>query len=286
MKTEQIDGSTRMYAILGDPISAVRSPSVFNAIFAGRNANAAMLPLHIAAPDLETAWAGLKTIRNLDGIILTIPHKTAMYGLVDELGTNGRVVGAVNVVRRRSDGRWEGDMFDGVGCVQGLKTQGHEVTGRHVFLLGAGGAGSAIATALAQAGVKRLVIADVDTTRRDRVADRVRSAFPAIKIEVGSIEQGPFDIAINATPVGMKDGDPLPFDPTQLPATTLIVDVIVKPEFTLLLKTAEKTGHAIQPGKHMHQGQVNAIAEFFGFELDRQANEPSADLYDYGQLRF
>ena len=268
MKTEQIDGATRMYVIIGDPISAVRSPAVFNAMFARRNINAVLVPLHVAASDLTAVWVGLKAMRNLDGVVVTMPHKMAMCELVDELGTNGRVVGAINAARRRSDGRWEGDMFDGIGCVHGLMAQGHEVAGRDVFLLGVGGAGAAVATALAQAGVKRLVIADVDTTRRDRVVDRVRAAYPTTTVEAGTLENGSFDLAINATPLGMRAGDPLPFDPSRLPPTTLIVDVITKPELTPLLELAQKTGHAIHSGKHMHHGQAISVAAFFGFDLN------------------
>jgi len=267
MKTDQIDGMTRLFAIIGDPIFTVRSPAVFNALFARQSINAVLLPYHVAAPDLRTAWAGLKTIKNLDGVVATMPHKRAMCELVDELGDNGRVVGAINAVRRRADGRWEGDMFDGVGCVHGLKAQGHEVNGRSVFLLGVGGAGAAVATALAQAGVKRLVIADVDSERRNRVAERIRAAYPKTLIEVGSIEQGPFNMAINCTPLGMRAEDPLPFDPVLLPESTLIVDVITKPEMTPLLNLAKESGHATHSGKHMHHGQAIAVAAFFGFDL-------------------
>ncbi len=267
MNTDQLDGTTRLFAIIGDPISAVRSPAAFNAMFARANVKAVLLPLHVAAPDLKTAWAGLKAIKNLDGVVVTMPHKTAMCKLVDELGDSGRVVGAVNAVRCRSDGRWEADMFDGIGCVQGLKAQGHEVAGRNVFLVGLGGAGVAIAAALAQTGAKRLVITDLDTARQNRVAERLRAAYPAAKIETGNVDNGPFDLAINATPMGMKPDDPLPFDPGRLPETTLIVDVVPKPEMTAFLERAQKTGHAVHPGRHMHHGQMVALMKFFGFDL-------------------
>ncbi len=267
MKTEEIDGGTRLYAIIGDPISSVRSPAVYNALFARRGINAVFVPLHVAAGDLAAAWAGLKATRNFDGLVVTMPHKNAMCELVDELLPDARLVGAVNTVRRRSDGRWEGDMFDGIGCVDGLRRQGHEVAGRSVFLAGVGGAGAAIAMALVQAGVARLVIADLDAARRDGVIARIRAALPQAAVEVGSADSAPYDIAINATPLGMRAGDPLPFDPAKLPPTTLIVDVINKPEITALLALAQKTGHPIHPGRHLHHGQAIAAAKFFGFDL-------------------
>lgn len=268
MKTEMIDGLTRLFVIIGDPISAVRTPAVFNEMFGRKSINAVFVAHHVAAQDLQAAWAGLKTIKNLDGVVITMPHKMAMCDLVDSLGVNGRVVGSINAARRKADGSWEGDMFDGVGCVQGLNSQGHEVSGKNVFLMGVGGAGAAVASALAQAGVRRLVIYDIDAGRRDKVIRNVSAACPRQLIEAGTIEDGPFDLTINATPLGMREGDPLPFDPTHLLTTTLVVDVITKPETTALLALAQSTGHITHSGRHMHRGQAIAAAKFLGFDLE------------------
>jgi shikimate dehydrogenase len=274
MNIDKIDGSTRLFAIIGDPIHGVRTPTLFNEMFAAKGINAVMVAHHVAAADLAAAWSGLKTIGNLDGVVITMPHKAPMCELVDSLGINGRVAGAINAARRKSDGTWEGDMFDGIGCVDGLKRQGHEVAGRDVFLMGIGGAGSAVASALAHAGIKRLVVQDIDSVRLDQVVKRIRAAYPGLSVTSGTIDDGPFDLAINATPVGMgetgKTGEsgPLPFDPSPLPASTLVVDVIIRPEITPLLALARKTGHRTQPGKHMHRGQAVAVAGFFGFDLE------------------
>ncbi|MDR0441711.1 MAG: shikimate dehydrogenase [Candidatus Accumulibacter sp.] len=268
MKTDQIDGATRLFVIVGDPIHGVRTPTLFNEMFGRKNINAVMVAHHVAAADIEAAWRGLKTLKNLDGIVITMPHKTPMCDLVDSLGINGRAAGAINAARRKSDGTWEGDMFDGIGCVDGLRRQGHEVTGKSAFLIGVGGAGSAVASALAHAGIKRLVIQDIDSARLDRAIERIRAAYPELSVDSGTLGDGPFDLAINATPVGMQRDDPLPFDPSPLPTSTLIVDVIIKPEITPLLTLAQETGHEIQPGKHMHRGQAIAAARFFGFDLE------------------
>ena len=266
METAQIDGATRLYAIIGDPISSVLSPGMFNAMFSRKKVNAVLLPLHVAAADLQSAWAGLKAIKNFAGLIVTMPHKMAMCALVDEMSAAATLAGAINAVRRRRDGGWEGEMFDGIGCVHGLKAQGHAVAGRRIFLAGAGGAGSAIAMAVAQAGAARLVISEIDAARLSRVVDRVRSVCPATKVEVGTIADGPFDLAINATPLGMNAEGPVPFDPSRLAKTTLVVDVITKPDITSLLSVARETGHAIHSGKHLHHGQSIAAAAFFGFD--------------------
>lgn len=262
-----IDGTTRVYAVIGDPVNAVRSPEWFNTLFEKHGVNAVLIPLHVGRDDLATAFAGLKTMRNLDGVVVTMPHKGPMCALLDELGPAARTVEAVNAARRESDGRWIGDMFDGRGCVHGLRQQGHEVAGHRVFLLGTGAAGSAVAFALAEAGVQQLVIDDVDENRSVRVAQRVNNVFPVVEVRAGKLADGrQYDIVINATPLGMKPDDPLPFDPATLSADTLVVDVITKPEMTPLLERARQTGHRFHSGRHMHAGQAVEAARFFGFD--------------------
>ncbi len=120
---------------------------------------------------------------------------------------------------------------------------------------------------MAQAGVRRLVITDVNAERLGQVMANVRREYPRLSIAAGQIGQEEFDLAINATPLGMRPEDPLPFDPSGLPESTLVVDVITKPEITPLLSRAQETGHRIQSGRHMHRGQAVACAEFFGFDL-------------------
>jgi shikimate dehydrogenase len=243
----------------------VRSPEWFNGVFARQAINAVLVPMRVTASDLRGSFEGLKRVSNLDGLVVTMPHKAPMCELLDELGPAARSLGAVNAARRLPDGRWLGDMFDGRGCVQGLRAQGHAVAGRSVFLLGTGAAGSAIAFALAEAGVERLVIHDLDAARCARVAQRVLAAFPSVRVRADKLT-GQCDVAINATPLGMKPEDPLPFDPAALPASTLVVDVITKPEITPLLRRAEQTGHLIHSGRHMHVGQAVEAARFFGFD--------------------
>ncbi len=270
MQIDQISGGTRLYAIIGDPVSAVRTPALFNAMFSKKEIDAVLVPLLVPKSRLKVTWEGLKGIGNLHGVVVTMPHKIAMCDLVDEVGESARIVGAINTIRRKDDGRWEGDIFDGIGCVHGIKTQneGFDPAGRDAFLLGVGGAGAAVAVALAQAGVRRLVISDLDKTRTEHIADRIRATYPGTLVEIGAIQDGPFDVAINSTPLGMREGDPLPFDPRALPASTLIVDVIPNPEFTPLLDLARESGHVIRTGRHMHRGQAISAAAFLGFALD------------------
>lgn len=267
MKPESLDGATRLYGIVGDPISAVRSPEVFNAMFARSGVNAVLVPMHVAAEDLAATWAGLTSIRNLHGLVVTMPHKARVAAFLDEVGLAGKIVGAVNAVRREPDGRWRGDMFDGVGFVDGLRAEGHQPRGWNVRLYGLGGAGAAIAVALAQAGVAGLCVHDLDGGRRDKLCRWLQTDFPSVSTSIGESPGAVFDAVINATPLGMKSSDPLPFDPAELPRETLVVDVITKPEMTPLLQRAANTGHPVHTGRHMHLGQARRVAEFFGYQL-------------------
>ena len=231
-----VDGATRLYAIIGHPIAQVRAPRVFNRMFRRLGAAAAMIPVDIAPQDLETGVAGLKAMANLDGIIVTVPHKVRMLDHSDTVGPMARQVGAVNALRRQPDGRWHADMFDGRGFVAGLAAQGHDVTGKSALLVGAGGAGGAIAFALAEAGIAALRVHDIDRARARMLAAQLRDARPDLDITDGAPDIGDHDLAINATPMGMAVDDPLPLKVAALRPGMLVADVIMKPAETRLLE--------------------------------------------------
>jgi shikimate dehydrogenase len=162
----------------------------------------------------------------VDGIIVTVPHKIAMTALCATLSDRAAFLGAVNTLRRNPDGTWHGDMFDGRLC--GAPRKGVSA-GRSVLLAGAGG-GSAIAHALVEAGVALLAIHEQDHARRDALIGRSPGKA---EIQAGSPDLAGFDIAINATPTGMKPSDPIPFDMSSLTPSHIVGDVITQPIVTL-----------------------------------------------------
>jgi shikimate dehydrogenase len=149
--------------------------------------------------------------------------------------------------------------------VRGLAKAGHALAGRSVLLVGAGGAGSAVAHALADAGVSRMRVIDTDEGRRERLAESLRAHHAALAVETGAAEPEGFDVAVNCTPLGMRDGDPLPIDPARIRPGTLVVDVVVKTPPSRLLQEAQARGCPVQGGRAMLEGQVEAILHFFGF---------------------
>ena len=177
-----LTGRTTLFAILGDPIAQVGSPALLNAAFRRRGWTAVLVPMHVTAGDLPMTLQGLRGIRNLRGLVLTTPHKSAALKFVDSIGPEARLVGSVNAVRCSKDGEWHGENFDGLGCVRGLEKAGQIISGRHVLLLGTGGAGSAVAAAVARKAPASLRVYDIDQERAVRACAMLRNAFPQIDI--------------------------------------------------------------------------------------------------------
>ncbi len=257
-----ITGRTRVFGILADPIAQVRVPEVFNRLFAEKGIDAVFVPFHIGADALEASWPAFRAMKNLGGLIITTPHKQQVARLSDVREDEGEMIGAVNTVRREPDGRFVATMFDGEGFVSGLRAQGHDPRGRRVVMAGAGGAGSAIAFALAKAGVAHLVIVNRSPEKARALADRVRGWFPDCPIEVADRPAGDIDILVNTTSLGMKPEDPLPVPLDALRPDTLVAEIIMKPEMTPLLQAAEKRRNPIHHGRHMLDEQIRLMCDF------------------------
>ena len=259
-----VTGRSRLYAIIGDPIEQVKSPEILNPIMQRAGKAGILVPMRIAPADLETAIRGIKAIGNFDGIIITVPHKVRMLALVDDVLPTGRRVGAINAVRRERDGRWVGDMFDGKGMVAGLRKHGHEPKGKRALLVGAGGAGSAVGFALAEAGVSRLTVHDIDPDKAERLARAIAAAFPDAGAGVGPANATGYELVVNATPIGMRPGDPSPLDSTGFHSGMVVADVIILPHDTPLLAAARECGCAVMGGRPMTEGQAEEMARFLG----------------------
>ena len=225
----EIDGTTRFFGIIADPIAQVKTPQAINRLAAEHGVGAVMIPLHVAADGLPAAFAGLRTMKNFGGMIVTVPHKTAALALCDAVSSRARRVGAINAVRREPDGRLVGDMFDGLGFVAGLKRAGISVRGPRVYLAGAGGAANAIAFALAESGVSELTIANRTVAKAEDLLRRLRECYPRLPVRIGSAEPSGHDLVVNATSLGLREDDPLPLDPRGLTPGMTVAEIIMQP---------------------------------------------------------
>jgi shikimate dehydrogenase len=257
-------GSTRLYAIIGDPVAQVQAPTLMNAMFAQRGVDAVMVAVHVTPGHFDSVVTGLQQIGNFDGLLITVPHKIAVLQHADHAGPAAQLAGSANALRREPDGTWLCDNFDGAGFVAGLRRAGHEPAGKIVALVGAGGAGAAIAAALVQAGVGRLSITDADAGKASALAGRLDAHTSGAVRACATAALDHAEIAINATPMGLRPADPLPFEPQALPGGALVVDIIMKPAETRLLQVAAARGLATHPGLPMLLEQAELYWRFFG----------------------
>ncbi|MFI6339389.1 shikimate dehydrogenase family protein [Streptomyces sp. NPDC050535] len=264
-----ISGTTRLYVVIGDPVEQVRSPGLLNPLFAEQGVDAVLVPVKVHPGDLERVLHGLQRIGNLDGIFVTVPHKTDAAQLADRQSHTVKIAGTANVLRRETDGSWLAENFDGSGFVTGLARAGHEIRGKRVALAGAGGAGSAIASALLTAGADRIAVTDPDLPKLETLVGRLAAYWPGRIHAVAELPLHDSDLAVNATPLGLRSSDPLPFPPEALPPAAVVGDIIMKPHETPLLRQAAALGYHVHHGIHMLNGQVESYCEFFGLGAPR-----------------
>jgi shikimate dehydrogenase len=265
----RIDGSTRLFGIVGSPVTQVKTPQLMNALFDASGINAVCLPFDVPVNVFEPAVAGLQALGNLDGLVVTVPHKVRAMAMVDEMSDTARRVGAINVMRPRPDGSWFGDMFDGTGLVHGLTQLGFDVRGKRVKQLGAGGAGAAVAHALAEAGAASIASSDPRRELAEQLSVRLKRFYPdcAASIDVDPANVADVDLLVNCSPVGMKPGDGMPASFGAFPSAMQVVDIIMTPAETPLLKHARQCGCRATNGQPMIEGQRAAFANFFGIEM-------------------
>ncbi len=260
-----IDGLTRLIAHLGYPTAAFKAPMIYNPYFESIGLNAAVVPMGMRAEDFAIGLPLVFRLSNVHGALVTMPHKVPVVALLDDVSIAVRVAGSCNAVMRRADGALVGDMFDGEGFVRGLSRKGQAIAGRSALVVGAGGVGSAIAAALAGRGLARIGLHDVDGATLDGLAARLARHFPALAIATGSNDPSGYDIVVNATPLGMKPGDPMPVDVDRLGPTTFVGEVVMRQETTAFLEAAAVRGCPVQVGLDMLFEQIPAYLEFFGF---------------------
>jgi shikimate dehydrogenase len=259
-----INGHTKLIAHIGYPTTTFKAPMIYNPYFASIGENAIVMPMGVRGDDLATAFHTIFRFSNILGALITMPHKVAIMALLDEVSRTARIAGACNAVLLRPDGKIVGDMFDGEGFVRGLKRKGRALEGASVLVVGTGGVGSAIAASLAAAGVARLCLFDLNAASMQALARRLSQHYPALQVITGSNDPTGFDVVVNATPLGMDPGDPMPLDMSRLSPSTFVGEVVMKEEMTAFLSVAQARGCQIQVGIDMLFEQIPAYLEFFG----------------------
>jgi shikimate dehydrogenase len=219
----------------------------------------------VTAEDYPEVLRALFRLRNVRGALITMPHKITTANLIDELSPAARIAGSCNAVLLRPDRSLLGEMFDGEGFVRAVLRKQQRIGGARALVVGCGGVGSAIAASLAAAGLAVIMLFDIDASRADALASRLHAHYPALGVRTGARDPAGYDIVVNATPLGMRDDDPLPLDVDQLDPASFIGDVVLRDHRTSLLAAAVARGCMVQAGAEMLFEQIPAYLAFFGF---------------------
>jgi shikimate dehydrogenase len=260
-----INGSTTLVAHMGYPTFSFKSPSIYNPWFEKNGIDAVVVPMGIQTEDFPAFFRAAFTLTNLRAALITMPHKLTTMDLVDEVSPVARIAGATNAVVRRPDGSLLADQFDGEGFVRGITRNGFGLVGKRALVIGNGGVGSPIAASLARAGVGGIGLFDPDARASEALAHRIAEHFPEVTVEVGRQDPEGYDLVVNASPLGMRQDDPLPVDVGRIAPGTYVGDVVLSAEETPLLRAARARGCAVQDGADMLFEMVPAMLEFFGF---------------------
>lgn len=276
-----INGHTELIAHIGYPTHSFKSPMIYNPYFERAGINAVVVPMGCQAEHFPAFLRAVFQLNNIRGALITMPHKVVTLGLLDEVTPTVRIAGACNAVRRTADGRLQGDMFDGAGFVRGVQRKGLNLKGQRALVVGSGGVGSAIAASLAGAGVAAIAVFDLRTAVAAALAQRLKQEYPSLEVHTGSKDPAGFDLVVNATPMGMNGGDPLPMDVSRLSPDTFVGEVVMATEMTAFLSAAQAKGCRVQIGADMLFEQIPAYLEFFGLP-----STTAEDLRSVAQLAY
>ena len=258
-----IRGTTSLIAHIGYPTHSFKAPMIYNPYFEHAKVDAVVVPMGCEPAPYPAFLKAVFSLANIRGALITMPHKVTTVALLDEASAAVKVAGSCNAVRRAADGRLQGDLFDGEGFVRGVRRKGFRLEGARALVVGAGGVGSAIAASLAAAGVATLSLFDARAESAAGLARRVHTQYRSLQVATGSNDPAGHDLVVNATPLGMNEGDPLPMDVSRIAPETYVGEVVMKKEMTPFLKAVRARGCRFQVGTDMLFEQIPAYLEFF-----------------------
>lgn len=259
---ENYSGATRIVPLLGYPIEQAKSPNGMTKGLAARGADCIVVPVKVPPAAVASYLKALDEVENLAGVLATVPHKFALARHAVRLSERAAFYGSANIMRRDGAGHWIADMLDGVGFIRAINAGGGDIRGRRALLVGAGGAGGAIALELLNAGAAAVAVHDTDHARRDDLVHKLNARFPGMA-SIGSSSPAGFDIVVNATPLGMKPGDPAPIELSGLTKSMFVGDVVSAKTVTPLLASATQAGCKSCSGHDMFESTLELMIDFF-----------------------
>jgi len=254
----------KVFGVFGDPIAHSLSPVLHNAAFKALNLPYHYVPFHVPQGGLKEAVAAILAL-GIQGANVTIPHKEAIIPFLSTISEEAKKIGAVNTVEV-SDGQLIGRNTDGPGFLMSLSEANINPAGLRVILLGAGGAARGVAVSLLNANISELRIVARSAERRRKLTDDLCALFPHIRISEPPFGKDSLDVPtllINATPLGMHQGDPLPYPQSRIYPHFVVADLVYNPLKTPFLLVAVTVGARIVPGSGMLLHQAALSFEIF-----------------------
>jgi shikimate dehydrogenase len=233
----KITGRTRITGIFGYPVEHTLSPAMHNAAFEALGLNYCYIPFTVHPDLLSEAVEAVRAL-SLLGVNVTVPHKEKVMPMLDEIDDEASFIGAVNTIVN-SDGKLKGYNTDGRGFMESLSESDINLRDRNVLIIGAGGAARAIGYYLAREA-KALYIYGRTRERAERLAADLKKVAENVSTLSDIADLGRFRVIINATPLGLKEDDPLPLNTGFLVKEQIVCDLIYGN--TLLLAEASKRG--------------------------------------------
>ena len=254
-----VSGRTKLVFLAGDPVDHAKGFSDYAEAIAAAGHDAVYLPVHVRAGELGQFLAGVRHARNLAGVVATIPHKREARALA-EPDLAARRAGSANLLRPApGDEGWECSMVDGAGFVAATDAAGFTFNGRQVQVLGAGGAGRAVAMAIAERGPASLAVNDPDPRRSAALAADLAREFPSLLV---SDALGPSEVLVNCSPIGMGGDDAMPVLENLVPRGGDVYDIVNRPDTALLL-AARRRGCRTGYGRSMMLAQIPLVLQWF-----------------------
>jgi shikimate dehydrogenase len=257
-----MDAHSDLYWLLGHPVKQTVSPGLFNRAFAQAQVNAAMLAIDVPPAKLEHAIELFRHASNVRGCLLTVPHKLPALRYMDAVSQRSQALGLVNIVRKTQAGL-EGDALDGQGFIGALAQHGHRLNGQRVLIVGCGGAGAASAWDALKSGALQVGLIDTNPTRVQQLAATLAQHFAPERVKQLENATGDWPFVLNASPLGMREGDALPMPLDQLSHGAVLIDATTPPKPSRWLSLASARGYAVIHGSDFTRGQVQAMAQFF-----------------------
>ncbi len=268
MKENSITSSTKICAVIGNPVGHSMSPAIHNAALNLLNLDLVYVAFKVE--DLKNAMAGMRALASFRGMSVTIPHKIEVIQYVDEINDLDRSIGSINTVVNEN-GKLVGMGTDGPGALKALVDAGVELSGKCVAMVGAGGVARAIAFTLIQkAGVRKVSLLDIDEQMLQGLADDLRSGTSAeIESFISNSDSiatvmGYADVVVNCTPIGMHPNEGVSIIPAELFRNgQAVFDVVYNPIETKLLRDAKARDLIAVSGVEMFINQAAIQFEYF-----------------------